>query len=308
VSLAALPTQAQAAPPADEQPEAAPPASQDLLAVVRERLTALTAALTTTNPLILAGGGLALLALLIGLVALLSVGRQQRHAAKRRADPVASDYTTLDPSMNRDQTMIDPALMQANSPSTGLDFYGGAAKPLSKEELRRQAAPRPSAGYDDEPPRPAPKPAPRPPQVYSDEEDMVLTSVLDDSDFQQMQAQSGGEVIAWLRLDSKPPRDYELRAAGLSIGRKPDNDIVVSGDNAISGQHARLEVSADGGVTLLVLSKTNPVVISGVMLRENERRALRSQDVIQLSPNTRLIFIARAEGDQASFDEEMTLL
>jgi len=266
-------------------------------------LNVLSATLTTTNPLILAGGGLAVLAVLIGLVALASLGRQQRNAQVRRVIAEA-DHTTLDPQM-RDQTMIDPALMQRSGSDVGLDFYSGSGQRLSKDELRRQAQVNPP---QDQPPRPAPRSAPRPPQDYSDEEDMVLTSVLDDSDFQSMQAKSGGEVLAWLRLDAKPPRDYELRASGLSIGRKADNDIVVTGDSAISGQHARLEVDADEGVTLIVLSKTNPVVISGVMLRENERRVLRSQDVIQLSPTTRLIFVARADGESASFDEELTLL
>ena len=300
VSLAVVPTQAESAS-ADESAFAddqAAPADEPAQPVPQEAstpqdlLTNLIAQLTAANPLILVGGGLALLAVLIGVVGLLSLGRQQHSEPVQRVDP------------KLDVTIAYHDPVQPTSDSSGLDFYSGSAKPLSKEELRRQVQQRPLA-YDDVPPTPGPMP--RPAQGYADEDDLVLTSVLEDSDFQQMQAQSGGEVVAWLRLDSKPPKDYELRAAGLTIGRKANNDIVVTGDNAISGQHARLEVSADGGVTLVVVSKTNPVVISGVMLRENERRALRSQDVIQLSPNTRLIFIAR-QGDQASFDEEVTLL
>ncbi|MCS6836127.1 MAG: FHA domain-containing protein [Anaerolineae bacterium] len=305
VSLAVVSTQAEAAPADDPAPpdDDQSPNAQESNAP-QDVLASLIAALTATNPLILTGGGLALLAVLIGLVSLLSMGRQRRRALVQRTSS-QSDDTTLDPGLKGGQTILDPALMQPTS-NAALDFYGGIVKPPSKEELRRQAQSRP---YADGAPTPhlAPSPALRPVQDHFDEDSLILTSVLSDGDFQHMQAQSGGEVVAWLRLDSRPPRDYELRAAGLSIGRKADNDIVVTGDSAISGQHARLEVDSDGRVTLVVLSQTNPVVINGVMLRKDERRVLRPQNVIQLSPNTRLIFIAR-DGEQSNFDEEMTQL
>jgi hypothetical protein len=153
------------------------------------------------------------------------------------------------------------------------------------------------------------------------EDQMIITQVLSDDRFQKMMSQSkrDDEVIAWLRLEGAGTGDYELTRRGAVVGRSQECDIQITGDRAISRQHARLDVQDDDTVTISRLSATNPVVVGGVQV--SNRHPLRPNDVIHLSDQTRLIFIQRLDdddtgntgdsnppdaGDRASFDEEST--
>lgn len=132
-------------------------------------------------------------------------------------------------------------------------------------------------------------------QIYVDDDDdnLLITSVLSDEDFQKMQQRSEGDVIGWLRLNQEPPIDFELRATGATIGRKSTCEINIKGDNAISSEHARLEIRENQTVWVKVLSQTNKVVVNGIILQHGESHQLRPQDVLVITPQTSLIFIAR---------------
>ncbi len=136
----------------------------------------------------------------------------------------------------------------------------------------------------------------------SDEEldEILLTQVLSDKRFQSMMEQSSNddEIVGWLRLivsNRAEDGDYELKRRGAVIGRSQECDIQITGDRAISRQHARLDVRSNGQVTVSRLSAVNPVVVGGVQI--SNRHPLAPNDVIHLSDETRLIFIAREEID-----------
>lgn len=138
-----------------------------------------------------------------------------------------------------------------------------------------------------------------------DQDNLLVTQVLSDVRFQNMMSQSRSnvEIIGWIRLVSKDiNRDFELTRRGAVIGRSQECDIQITGDGAISRKHARLDVSATNQVTISRLSAVNPVLISGIQI--NNRHPLAANDVIHLSDETRLIFIAKVEPDE--FDDDDT--
>lgn len=136
--------------------------------------------------------------------------------------------------------------------------------------------------------------------VESEEEhdELLLTQVLTDNRFQSMmeQSTSNEEVIGWMRLlvdGVGENRDFELSRRGAVIGRSQECDIQITGDRAISRQHARLDVRSNDQVTVSRLSAVNPVVVGGVQI--SNRHPLAPNDVIHLSDETRLIFVAKEE-------------
>jgi hypothetical protein len=149
-----------------------------------------------------------------------------------------------------------------------------------------------------------------PDEARSSDDELLITQILSDDEFQHMQQASSGAVIGWLRLDRTPPQDFEVREQGVTIGRKASCAIVIADDPVLSGEHARLKPRTDGTVWLEVLSRTNPVVVNRVVIHQGQSRQLRPQDVIQLSPQTRLVFIQRrgASEHPDSLDDEVTRL
>lgn len=137
------------------------------------------------------------------------------------------------------------------------------------------------------------------------EDELIITQVLSDQRFQSMMRQSDDdtEIVAFLRLEGMAEGDFALYKRGALIGRSQDCDIQITGDRAISRQHAKLEVQDNGLVTISRLSATNPVVVGGINVAN--RHPLKSNDVIHLTDMTRLIFIANVDEE---FDEEATLI
>lgn len=132
-----------------------------------------------------------------------------------------------------------------------------------------------------------------------DEDELLLTQVLTDDRFRNMMEQSSQntEIIGWMRLIIKgqDERDFELTGRGAVIGRSQECDIQITGDRAISRKHARLDVRANRQVTVSRLSAVNPVLVAGIQI--SNRHPLAPNDVIHLSDQTRLIFIANEELD-----------
>lgn len=65
----------------------------------------------------------------------------------------------------------------------------------------------------------------------------------------------------------------------ITIGRLPDNSMVIDDDSFISSHHARLEVRPDG-VWLVDLKSTNGSFVNGQ--RVNQERSVRKGDRIQV--------------------------
>ncbi|MGJ3238099.1 MAG: FHA domain-containing protein [Anaerolineae bacterium] len=130
-------------------------------------------------------------------------------------------------------------------------------------------------------------------------DELLVTQMLSDEQFRAMMAQSTRDdnVIGWMRLsianDDSTYQDYQLTMRGAVIGRSQECDIQITGDRAISRKHARIDVRESGQVTVSRLSAVNPVMVGGVQI--SNRHPLRANDVIHLSDETRLVFIANDE-------------
>lgn len=136
------------------------------------------------------------------------------------------------------------------------------------------------------------------------EDDLLITQVLTDERFQSMMRKDSElTIIAFLRLEGMVEGDFALYEKGALIGRSQDCDIQITGDRAISRQHAQLAVQNDGTVTISRLSATNPVVVGGINVAN--RHPLKPNDVIHLTDMTRLIFITNTDTE---FDEEATIV
>jgi pSer/pThr/pTyr-binding forkhead associated (FHA) protein len=70
-----------------------------------------------------------------------------------------------------------------------------------------------------------------------------------------------------------------LNSAALLIGRAPDNDLALEGDEYASARHARFEPRTDG-VWLVDMGSTNGTFVNGVRLAEPRR--LSSGDLVRI--------------------------
>jgi hypothetical protein len=181
-----------------------------------------------------------------------------------------------------------PTLVQ----QAGIDFY------TSGGLYQTAPPPAPSAAI----------PAPPPPQARrSPEDELLITEVMSDLDLQAWLKKSEGEGLGLVRHLTTPPQDYPLKPGiEISIGRKATCSISIPQDSVLSEEHLRIEARPDGSVWASVLSRTNPVIISGQLLRHGQSLALRPQDILKLSPQTQLIFVQGSP--QAPDDEGVTQL
>jgi len=94
---------------------------------------------------------------------------------------------------------------------------------------------------------------------------------------------SGSGFAALLTFESGPfaGRIVALPSQMVSIGRAPDNDVVV-GDPATSGHHGRIEVRA-GSFWISDLGSTNGTLVNGEPVLEKQ---LSDNDMIAIGQNT----------------------
>ncbi len=130
-----------------------------------------------------------------------------------------------------------------------------------------------------------------------EDEDVVVTAALAEEQLRKMaeEAPEATEgVVGWLHLPTPQPQYFELRTEGAVIGRSKESQIVIKGDLFVSRQHARLRIENED-VYIENMSARNPVLVNNVPV--TGARRLSMYDVIQLSPSTQLVFIARAKAD-----------
>jgi pSer/pThr/pTyr-binding forkhead associated (FHA) protein len=85
-----------------------------------------------------------------------------------------------------------------------------------------------------------------------------------------------------------------MRRNTITIGRDDECDIVIHNDPTVSRQHAQLIMSLDGQLQIKRLSKTNPIFVNSTEV--NVAHTLQPNDIIIISEQARLIFIAAAPG------------
>ena len=112
-------------------------------------------------------------------------------------------------------------------------------------------------------------------------------------------------TILTLRYNEKKIKDFSLmRGQNLTIGRNPDNDIVI--DNAaVSGYHARIE-SVAASFVIRDLNSTNGLFVNK---KKVETHALQHNDIISIGKHElvfdRMTFDRSARVDQSqSVDED----
>jgi pSer/pThr/pTyr-binding forkhead associated (FHA) protein len=109
-------------------------------------------------------------------------------------------------------------------------------------------------------------------------------------------------AVALLEKTQGPGADITLNVGHVTLGRRPDNTVVLTGDSYISGRHA--EIVTDSSETYLTdLGSTNGTLVNGQKLTPQERQLLLEGDEVQLG-QTRYIFkpLPQAEGAPAVED------
>lgn len=250
-------------------------------------------------------------ALVIGLiliaVLLTAIVRNLRERRRRQMEDrleATNFYRTI-------ETSLEAAVRTGRA--TGDDE---ADTPASREEanddqvgtLRPESTPAYEPASPDTPSMPPPgsTPAPGSPEdplasrlivPENDEESLVLTNVSNRQVQQMRQGAARSNGVAWLRvLGQDYAADYLLPWEGLTIGRGVDSDIRILGDDMISRKHARLTVTEEGQVSITRLSAANPIIVRGLSVVNDFQ--LEANDIIYLSPQTRMVFIANPSLDQ----------
>jgi len=79
--------------------------------------------------------------------------------------------------------------------------------------------------------------------------------------------------------------EFAVMPGTSAIGRRGDNDIVISGDPYVSGSHARI-TAEDGAFTLMDVGSTNGTVLNGTKLEPNQPVTLSAGDEIVFGKTT----------------------
>jgi hypothetical protein len=93
------------------------------------------------------------------------------------------------------------------------------------------------------------------------------------------QRQLQNRVIAEFRaLDGGETR-YEIRKSAVTLGRGPQNDIVIA-NSSVSGRHAELHRTRESGFRLSDLGSTNGTVVNGVRITAVD---LKDGDIVEIA-------------------------
>ena len=100
-------------------------------------------------------------------------------------------------------------------------------------------------------------------------------------------------AAAW--LISPRGRRFQLFQGDNRLGRGAGMEFMIVGDQAVSGEHARIR-ARDGGYFILDCDSQNGTQLNGRRLEPFDEAELRSGDLIALSDATQVEFMAADEG------------
>jgi pSer/pThr/pTyr-binding forkhead associated (FHA) protein len=92
---------------------------------------------------------------------------------------------------------------------------------------------------------------------------------------------SGGALVGWLRKIDGPGEDIAVTEGVISIGRRPENTVVLTGDAYVSGRHAEI-VTDSTGTYLTDVGSTNGTVVNGAKIAANDRLLLSPGDEVHI--------------------------
>jgi ABC transport system ATP-binding/permease protein len=100
--------------------------------------------------------------------------------------------------------------------------------------------------------------------------------------------QNQSPAVALLQKTQGPGTDISLPEGRVTVGRRPENTVVLTNDAYISGRHA--EIVTDGTETYITdLGSTNGTQVNGQKLTPQERQLLLEGDEVQLG-QTRYLY------------------
>lgn len=98
----------------------------------------------------------------------------------------------------------------------------------------------------------------------------------------------GGAVVGYLIKLEGIADDITLTEGVITIGRRPGNTVVITGDGYVSGSHAEI-ISDATGTYLVDVGSTNGTSVNGQRLTANTRQMLAVKDEVQIG-QTRYLF------------------
>jgi pSer/pThr/pTyr-binding forkhead associated (FHA) protein len=108
---------------------------------------------------------------------------------------------------------------------------------------------------------------------------------------------TGGALVGSLRRIEGPGDDIAVTEGVITIGRRPENTVVLSGDAYVSGRHAEI-VTDSTGTYIVDVGSTNGTVVNGTKIAANQRLLLSEGDEVHIGQNK-----FRFETSSASVEE-----
>jgi pSer/pThr/pTyr-binding forkhead associated (FHA) protein len=108
-----------------------------------------------------------------------------------------------------------------------------------------------------------------------------------------------GMVVALLRKIEGASEDIPVHEGVMTIGRKPDNTVVLSQDTYVSGRHAEI-VTDNTGTYIVDLNSTNGTVVNGEKLTPDDRQLLLDGDEVRIGRTLYLFALASEEAMEES--------
>lgn len=119
----------------------------------------------------------------------------------------------------------------------------------------------------------------------ADEDTFIASSLVsrpaEDKPAADVSPASAAVPIGTLRRIEGPGEDIAVSTGTLSIGRRPENSVVLAGDAYISGRHAEI-ISDATGTYIVDVGSTNGTVLNGEKLKPNDRVLLSEGDEIHI--------------------------
>jgi pSer/pThr/pTyr-binding forkhead associated (FHA) protein len=149
------------------------------------------------------------------------------------------------------------------------------------------------------------------PAAFSSEDTFVASNLPTPSELAQpsesVEPVSGGAMVGTLRRIEGPGDDIAVTEGVISIGRRPENTVVLSDDAYVSGRHAQI-ITDSTGVYIVDIGSTNGTVVNGAKIAANERLSLSEGDELHIGQNKfRYEPLANDGGDDAADSADSVL-